>query len=258
MPFTPERTRAIILAAGRGSRLGDVTKDRPKCLLEFAGRPLIDWQLSALAANGVTDVVVIVGFGAKRVAHYLGEHWPSVRLLHNPFYDVSDNLASLWLAREEMVGDMIVLNGDTLVSTALVERVLKEAEAPITVTIDRKPAYDADDMKVRLDGTRLLAIGKTLSPDHAHAESIGMLLFREAGTFLFRQAIEEAMFDPATVRRWFLSIIDSLAARAEIRVVSIEGLGWGEVDFPADIVAGELLVSGWLKATDPARDSLSA
>jgi choline kinase len=258
MSFTPDRTRAIILAAGRGSRLGDLTKDRPKCLLEFGGRPLIDWQLSALAANGVTDVVVIVGFGAKRVAHYLAEHWPSVRLLHNPFYDVSDNLASLWLAREEMVGDMIVLNGDTLVSPEIVGRALQGAVAPITVTIDRKPAYDADDMKVRLDGTRLIAIGKTLSPDHANAESIGMLLFRDGGTFLFRQAIEEAMFDPATVRRWFLSIIDSLAARAEIRALSIEGLSWSEVDFPADIVAADLLVAEWLRTADPAMDSLTA
>jgi choline kinase len=258
MPFTPDRTRAIILAAGRGSRLGDLTKDRPKCLLEFGGRPLIDWQLSALAAHGVTDVVVIVGFGAKRVAHYLGEHWPSVRLLHNPFYDVSDNLASLWLAREEMVGDMIVLNGDTLVSPEIVSRALQGAAAPITVTIDRKPAYDADDMKVQLDGTRLLAIGKTLPPDQAHAESIGMLLFREGGTFLFRQAIEEAMFDPTTIRRWFLSIIDSLALRAEIRTISIEGLDWSEVDFPADIVAADRLVAGWLAATGASLDSLSA
>lgn len=248
MPSTPDRTRAIILAAGRGTRLGDVTKERPKCLLEFGGRPLLDWQLRALAANGITDVVVIIGFGAKHVASFLSEHWPAVKPLHNPFYDVSDNLASLWLAREEMTGDMFVLNGDTLVATELVGKVLAGATAPITVTIDRKPAYDADDMKVQLDGTRLRRIGKTLTADQANAESIGLLLFRGEGPRLFRQAIEEAMYEQATIKRWFLSIIDSLAATADIHGLSIEGLGWGEVDFPADIAAGESLVAGWQSA----------
>lgn len=246
MPSSALPTRAIILAAGRGSRLGDLTRERPKCMLEFGGRHLLDWQLSALAANGITDVVVIIGFGAKLVAGHLEQAWPGVKALHNPFYDVSDNLASLWLARDEMTGDMIVLNGDTLVSPELVGRVLAGAVAPITVTVDRKPAYDADDMKVELDGDRLRAIGKTLTAEQANAESIGMLLFRGEGPALFRRTIEEAMFDQASVRRWFLSIIDSLAGKADVRGFSIEGLGWGEVDFPADIPVGEALVATWI------------
>ena len=95
-------------------------------------------------------------------------------------------------------------------------------------------------MKVIEEGGRLKAIGKRLRPDAVNAESIGLLSFRQHGGSLFRQAVEEAMCEPSGVRSWYLSVIDGLAARADVRVVSIEGMPWAEVDFPHDIAAAEL------------------
>src|SRR3546814_6493917 len=78
-----------------------------------------------------------------------------VRLLHNPFYAVSDNLASCWVARHEMTGEFFIINGDTLSEPAIAKRLLANDKAPIVVTIDRKSNYDADDMKVSVEGDRL-------------------------------------------------------------------------------------------------------
>ena len=103
------------------------------------------------------------------------------RTLFNPFFAVSDNIGSCFLARDLCAIEAVLLNGDTLFEPAVLRRAFRAPEAPITVTIDRKAAYDADDMKVSVDGTRLRAIGKTLRPDETDGKSIGLLLFRGRG-----------------------------------------------------------------------------
>src|SRR5687768_15916167 len=118
--------KAIILSAGHGSRLGHLTHDRPKCLIEFNGRSLLDWQLDMLAANGVDEAVVVTGFHDDLVEAAIARRsgGPTVTTLFNPFYKVADNTGSLYMAREHLSGDCLVWNGDTLVSDALMEKVV--------------------------------------------------------------------------------------------------------------------------------------
>lgn len=240
--------KAIILSAGQGSRLLPLTADKPKCLIDFSGRTLLDWQLDALIANGVRDIVVVVGFKAEAVEAHLAaraETQASVRTLFNPFFQVADNLGSVWLARPEMVGDFIILNGDTLVSPELVTQVMAQAYAPINVTVDQKPSYDADDMKVRREGTRLTAIGKTLPLDEVNAESIGMLLFKGLGGRLFAETVDAVMRTPEGTKSWYLKVIDRIAKTQYVGTVSIRGHDWGEVDFPADVMHAQALTADW-------------
>src|SRR5918995_3136677 len=186
--------RAVILCAGQGRRLLPLTEFLPKCLLRIAGRPVLEWQLRALAANGVSDVTVVTGFGAEAVEHALRRMGPlgnKVRTRFNPFFAVSDNIGSCFLARDLLCdSDAVLLNGDTLFEPAVLRRALRAPDAPITVTIDRKPAYDADDMKVSVEGSRLQAVGKTLRPEDTDGESIGMLLFRGLGGAVFAEGVE--------------------------------------------------------------------
>src|SRR4051812_28421310 len=142
--------KAIILSAGQGSRLGHLVDDRPKCLIDFGGRSLLDRQLDALEANGVGEAVVVTGFHDELVRDAIAARsgGPAVRTIFNPFYKVADNTGSLYMAREELAGECLVWNGDTLVSNALMKRVVANGQAGICVTIDRKESYDDDDMKV--------------------------------------------------------------------------------------------------------------
>ena len=193
--------KAIILSAGQGSRLGHLTDSKPKCLIEFNGRTLLDRQLDALVANGVEDVVVVTGFRDDQIEAALkrrGDTGPTVRTVYNPFYKVADNLGSLFVARDELQGDVLVWNGDTLVSDELMAQVVGNCDQDgVCVTIDRKPGYDEDDMKVVVDDAgRLHAIGKRLDLHQVNAESIGLLAFRGAGAQTFRHAIERAIRTP--------------------------------------------------------------
>ena len=110
--------RAIILSAGRGGRLLPLTERLPKCLLDVGGRSLLAWQLRALAEAGVREAVVVTGYGAEFVDLEIERHSPPgmrVRALYNPFFQVADNLASCWIARAELTGSCLILNGDSLI-----------------------------------------------------------------------------------------------------------------------------------------------
>jgi choline kinase len=245
---SPER--AIILAAGQGSRLSPLTDRRPKCLIDFSGRTMLGWQLHRLAQAGIAETVVVTGFGANLVDAEIA-HIPlggmKVRTLFNPFYALADNLASCWLARREFDRPVLLLNGDTLFETAVARRLIAAEPAEITLAIDRKDSYDSDDMKVQTQGTRLCAIGKSI--ETYDAESIGFLRFSAEGAARFSTAIDEAMRLPEGLRRWYLSVIDHLAhTTGSVAVQSIEGLEWGETDFLEDVTANIALTARWAAA----------
>jgi choline kinase len=239
--------KAIILSAGQGSRLGHMVDDRPKCLIDFNGRTLLDRQLDTLEANGVSEAVVVTGFHDELVEQAIARRTagPRVRTVFNPFYKVADNTGSLFMARDELGGDCLVWNGDTLVSRELMRRVVANDRSGICVTIDRKDWYDEDDMKVVEEGGRLQAIGKRLRLDTVNAESIGLLVFRAGGAEQFREAIEKAMRTPEGTTIWYLRVINHIAQGSEVWTLDIKGEEWGEVDFPPDVENARAMTARW-------------
>ena len=252
-------TNAVILSAGQGKRLSPLTDARPKCLVPIAGRTILEWQVRSLAAAGVRDITVVTGFCADAVdAMLMTTNVPAeVRTLYNPFYTVADNIGSCWAAKDLIGEDTLLLNGDTLFEPAIARRVLETAEAPISVTVDRKDTYDSDDMKIRRDGDRLVAIGKTLELP-VDGESIGMIRFQGEGGARFVEAMRSALKEEATLKRWYLSIIDELAQEGGVGLVSIEGHSWSEIDFLRDLPIAEAKVASFMAAPKAAVVTSSA
>jgi choline kinase len=237
--------KAVILSAGQGKRLLPLTADRPKCILTIQGRSLIEWQIDELAKCGIDEVTVVLGYRAGKVERILSMRYGShrVRTIYNAAYAVSDNLVSCWVAHDEMDADFVLLNGDTLFEADVVKCLLETRDRPVTVVVSHKSDYDEDDMKVELDGCRLVKIGKDLLPDQVDGESIGMILFRDQGPMLFRNAIEKALNNPSAHTKWYLSVIDEMARTMPVWTCSTKGLRWCEVDYPADLKQAELVVS---------------
>ncbi len=251
---TAERPRrAIILSAGQGRRLLPFTESLPKCLLDVQGQTVIEWQIDALLAAGIRDIRVVVGYAAPQVEERLAARYGAgvIRPVFNPFYEVADNLASCWMVRQAMQDDFLLLNGDTLFDLPVLLRLLDAPDHPITLAIDRKSHYDSDDMKVCLEGDRLTRVGKTLALDTVNGESIGMMRFNAEGAVLFRTALEQCMYSQDSLRRWYLSVIDGIAQHSgKVFVQSVEGLGWGELDFPLDLESVRNKARSWGKAAE--------
>lgn len=244
--------KAIILGAGQGKRLLPLTSDRPKNTIDVAGRTMLAWQVEQFIRCDVKRIHVITGFKAEaqdREIERLREKYPDCDLdtIFNPFYKVSDNLVSCWMATDRMDSDFVLVNGDTLFHESVLRRLLSNRNAPVTLAIDKKDHYDEDDMKVHLDGTQLLEIGKDLPTDRVNGESIGMLYFQGRGPEVFRKMLECVMGADGALDIWYLSAVGAIAQQHVVETQSIRGLEWCEVDFPVDRSRAEDMVLGWTR-----------
>lgn len=241
--------KVVILGAGQGKRLLPMTAEVPKALLDIGGRSLVARQVDAFAACSFKEFVVVTGYGSIAMEEALAvlaeEKRVTIRTVYNPFYSVADNLASCWMARHEMDGDFVQVNGDNLFRSDLVEALMQAPAGPVTVAINRKPQYDADDMKVMLDGGRLTEIGKTLPVETVDAEAIGLYVFRDEGARLYREVLERDMREPHALKQWFPSAVGQLAKLTEVAPADVSGVQWCEVDFPTDLQAARHMVAGW-------------
>src|SRR5215510_10812589 len=113
--------QALILAAGRGSRLGAKGDSTPKCLLEVDRQPLVEHQLRALAEAGIAPVAMVVGYCADEIED---EVKIRAEFIHNDRWKTTNSLYSFWLAREWVKDAVFVLNSDTLFAPEILNRLL--------------------------------------------------------------------------------------------------------------------------------------
>ena len=241
--------KVIILGAGQGKRLLPLTADAPKALLDIGGQTLVHRQITAFVKCGLKEFVVITGYNSHLMEAELDliakEFDIKIRVVFNPFYAVADNLASCWMARHEMDGDFIQVNGDNVFRADLARCIIEGSTGDVTVATNFKDAYDADDMKVMMDGERLTEVGKMLPVEAVDAEAIGFYVFKNAGVAAYRKVLNDSMRDPFGLKQWFPSAVGLLAKQIEIGVVNVGDREWAEVDFPVDLQAARLMVAGW-------------
>lgn len=245
--------KVIILSAGHGRRLLPLTQNIPKCAVKVAGVPILEWQLREIAkCPAIDEVVVVSGYGPDKVESIVGGFGQGnlrVRSLYNPFYSSSDNLGTCWIVRHEMNAPFVLINGDTLFEAAVLEKLVSgRQKKPITLTLDRKTAYDHDDMKVILVGNRVLNVGKKLDLRRVNAESIGVTRFSAEGATLFCTELERSMRSGEGLTRWYLSAIDAIAQTTPVGACLVEGLSWCEVDTLEDVEQAHRILSDWISA----------
>ncbi len=240
--------KAIILSAGQGKRLLPITEDTPKCLLRIDDQTIIEYQINTLSTIGIEHIVVVTGFKSLKVENYLKGIYKNtsldIKYYYNPFYAVSDNLATCWIVREEFDRDFFIINGDDLFEGALVKKLLETDPYPVTVAMNIKSTYDTDDMKVVYNEKtgKLQEVSKLIDCNKAKGEAIGIHLFRDEGVNLFKNTVEELMREPSGLKKWYLSAINALAKKDAVNVCNITGFKWIEVDYPDDLVKAKELI----------------
>jgi choline kinase len=229
--------KALILAAGQGRRLWPFTTDCPKCLLSIGSRTILEQQLHYLEWAGIDEAVLVCGFGAKCIDRQLESYAGAlhIKTLYNPFYAISDNLISLWVARSEMEGPLMLLNGDGVFHPKIFQRLLR-SDTTSCLMVDRKQTYDSDDMKVHLCDGRIVRIGKSLPPETVDAASIGLMKFSAAAVESLRDTLEEIISDGTAMNSYFLDGIQRLVDRGfAVDTCAVDGLPWADVDTPEDL-----------------------
>lgn len=238
--------RAIIIAAGKGTRLYPLTKNTPKSLLEVGeGLTLLETQLHSLHENGIRDISIIVGYKAEQIEAKIQKYRDdfNITTVFNPFYDCSNNLLSVWMARHLMDEPFFTINGDDLFTPVVVESLLKSKQN-ITMVIDQKAHYDEDDMKVVHRDGQVLEVSKQIPVARANGESIGMILFQGAGPKIYRTLLDEMVRDPENRNVFYLKAIQEVINRGyPVHYSLCEEGDWGELDFHPDLLMLRQFVS---------------
>jgi choline kinase len=232
--------RAIVLAAGTGSRLGPRTADLPKPAMPVKGRPLLDYDLAFARAAGATKVVVVTGYRhevTERLARELGAD----EVLVNPRYAEAGNLQSLNVARRAGLcdGAFLIMNADHIYRPSIAHVVADVARAATQVYayIDKDRPLGADDMKVRLDPEgHVVAIGKQL--DTWDAGYVGLTFVpaaRVADYFYTADNVQLERGDGIHVE----SVLARMVGVEPAASVDISGHGWLEIDDETDLARAE-------------------
>ncbi|HSN93101.1 MAG TPA: phosphocholine cytidylyltransferase family protein [Anaeromyxobacteraceae bacterium] len=221
--------QAIILAAGRGSRLGDKANGLPKCLLEVGRRPLVEHQLDALSAAGIGPVAMVLGYAADEIRERVGL---KAEYLFNPEFSSTNSLYSFWLARDWVKGGLVVMNSDILFDPRVLDRLL--AAGGDALAFDSTSGDGREHMKVKVEGGLLADMGKELPAADAAGENVGILCFTEAtAAALFERAGE--LVAQGRRKDFLGAAVREIAKVRPIRAIDIAGLPWGEIDFPYDL-----------------------
>ena len=221
----PAPMRAIILAAGAGTRLQPLTNSCPKCLVPLGRQPIIEYQIQALGQLRVTDIVLVVGYEAPQIRQHCAGR---ARFIDNPDWASTNSIYSLYLARDELDTDTFLFNCDIIFGPQVLKRMV-QADAPSAIAVDSAVALQAGEMNVVLDGGTVTEIGKHLDPDAAHAQSAQLVRFDAAGARLVADEVARLVADDA--RDAFpTSAYGPLIATGGLGAVEVGDLPWSEID----------------------------
>jgi choline kinase len=220
--------RVISPAAGVGSRLSRHAQHTPKCLMRVDGQTIAERTMGICRERGITDFVFIVGYESEAVRRVLGE---GVRYYENPFYRISNSIASLWLARKELEGDLLIMNSDVFFDPQLIEPLLAD-DRPAVLLSDRTRIAEAD-YRFALEGDRIVRYGKQLTDAETDAEYVGIARINAPFTSRFAERLDK-LVRAGRLDAWWEDALYDFAGEQPVFARDVEGQFWGEVDFMED------------------------
>ncbi|MBL4574782.1 MAG: phosphocholine cytidylyltransferase family protein [Opitutaceae bacterium] len=231
--------KAIIMGAGFGSRIQGVIGDKPKCLIEVEGQTLISRMVAMLRNRGIDDISVITGFESELI---LDELDSGVNFFYNPFYRVTNSIASLWFARELLEGDVLLLNADLFVEDEILDIALSQTK-PVVMLSD-STRIETADFRFGVEGDRILKTGNQLKNHETDCEYVGIVRIAAAFVGKFKKGLV-GMVQSGDYRNWWEGVLYEFIEDGDvIRHVDIKGFFWTEVDHAADYQRLQQWISG--------------
>ena len=233
--------KALILAAGLGTRLAPITDSCPKSLVPVNGNPILVRQIENLLENGVSDITVISGYKGDILEQRVHRQFPNVRILDNSNYAVTNNMYSAYMARDIVEGhSFLMMNADVFFDSSVICRLLAfEAENAVVTDIG---TYMEESMKVVEQRGRLVHISKAVARGEALGTSIDVYKFSSEGGRAFFRACERYIEDKGEQKLWSEVALDGILENVEFRACPLEGR-WMEIDTLEDLAEAERIFS---------------
>lgn len=226
--------KAVILAAGRGSRLYPLTANIPKCMVKVGGRPLIDRQIESIESIGIKDILVVVGYQKEVIQKHLGNR---VRYREYSDYAKTNNLHTLWNVRDELNSGFICFFADLLFDFAVLEDLAKNTD-DICVVIDTSQILDGT-MRIKINQGNCVGMGDhPVTKSEASGNFIGIAKFSNKGSELLLEQM--AGMVAAHQNDYYTAALNKLIAKGQkIGYLDIKNRTWVEIDTLEDLKRAE-------------------
>lgn len=223
--------KAIILAAGMGVRISRFIDEKPKCMVDIGGTTLIEYTIDLLRKHGVNQIVVVVGYKAERIMDVLKDQ--NVEFAYNPFFDVTNGIASMWFAREYLDNseDTIVMSGDVYLESDIVKTLIGLDKNPVLLA-DSSRIIEAD-YRYNYENGVLKKYGKDLTVEETTGECLGVAKLGAGFVGHYKEHLIQ-MINAQCHSVWWENVLYDLSANENIYVHDIAGSFWAEVDFVED------------------------
>lgn len=229
--------KAVILAAGQGTRIRSVHGEHPKCLIEVDNTTILDHQLDSLSLAGIRDVAIVVGYEKEQIINHVmnrkGRNLQRIHFIENPAFAITNNIYSLWLALEWLRGDsFIVLNADVIFDAEILDIAVR-SKSPISMIVD--PLWRDETMKVIIHGNRVMQMSKKILREHFSGTYIGITVFSKTIQPIFFDKMS-SLISAGRVNDFFNVAVQELVDEGvHVGYTSTDGLAWAEIDDPTDL-----------------------
>ena len=236
--------QAIIMAAGKGSRLAGLTNGKPKSFVEIKGKKLIEYNLELLRHYGVDEIIIVTGYHCEAFEE-LTKDMKNVRLMYNPFYEMVNVLGSFYMGMEALHDDFIYLHADTLCAPEIMEELVK-LRWDVTLPVEYGQCNE-EAMKVRSENGKIVEITKQMPLNAAEGEFIGMASFRRSTIPALKEKTKQLLKE-----KEFMDYFESAIQRMideddfDIKAVPTGGAFWAEIDFMEDYEEAAAKIPGSL------------
>lgn len=222
--------KAILLAAGRGTRISRYIQDKPKCMVSIGDTTLIEYTIDLFRRNGIEDISMVLGYEHNKIRDLL--EGKGIKLYYNPFYDVTNSIASLWFAKDELTDeDVLIMNADVFMEQSVLDIVLQEKKSPVLFSDDSK--IENADYKFYYENDILKKYGKGLTIEETTGEYVGIAKLRADFIPTFLDKLEEKI-SKQHHSQWWEDVLYDMTVQRDIYVKNVAGNFWAEVDYIED------------------------
>ena len=235
--------KALILAAGLGTRLAPITNDRPKSLVPVNGKPILFKQIENLLENGIRDITIVSGYKAEILDSAVHARWPEITVIESVDYASTNNMYSAWLGIKAMFANgaiepYLMMNADVFYDASVINGLLKcESDNAIVVDIGR---YIEESMKVTEEDGRIRAISKQIAPEDALGCSIDVYKFGRDGGKAFFDRCVGYIEKKGELKLWSEVALNDALGDVAFQACPLQGR-WLEIDNHEDLAAAEAL-----------------
>ena len=240
--------KAVILAAGMGTRLHPLTISRPKCLVEVNGKPIVQHQLESLAKAGVAECVLVTGYLSDQLRGHLGRQFRGVEIsyVENERYDKTNNLYSLWLAIKEFDDDITLLEGDLVFEDALLEQLFTSPDPNVAVVDRYQPFMDGTVILAEGRVSKTMVLKKDQGADFDYSRALKTVnIYKLSRKDLSHQIIPELTryVVEGKTDQYYEAVFADLVSRGifELSILRTEATKWAEIDTIEDLELAERL-----------------